>query len=87
MGMRSVWLRDCFAKSPSEGASQTVAMFSLVVSGASDKYLHWRAYFRYYRVPGEDHVIVGCALRIGFFIQGLSGFTFSGEVMIYVNNA
>ena len=37
--------------------------------------------------PGEDHVIVGCALRIGFFIQGLSGFTFSGEIMIDVNNA
>ncbi len=53
MGMRSVWLRDCFAKKkpPVKGASQTVAMFSLVVSGASDKYLHWRAYFRYYRVP------------------------------------
>ena len=52
MGMRSVWLRDCFAKKPPvKGASQTVAMFSLIISGVNDKYLHWRAYFRYYRVP------------------------------------
>lgn len=52
MGMRSVWLQDFFAKkAPDKGANQTVAIFSLVISGASDKYLHWHAYFRYYRVP------------------------------------
>ena len=32
-------------------------------------------------------VIVFCALRIGFFIKRLICFTFSGEVMIDVNNA
>ena len=41
----------CKKKPPIKGASQTVAMFSLVISGVNDKYLHWRAYFRYYRVP------------------------------------
>ncbi|RCG82632.1 hypothetical protein CSB66_3474 [Enterobacter hormaechei] len=35
----------------------------------------------------QHDVIAFCALRIGFFIKRLICFTFSGEVMIDVNNA
>lgn len=49
-------------KPPEQGASQTMALFSLGFPGASDKYLRWRECCRCYRVPESG--LCGSTVRL-----------------------